>query len=207
MLKTRLCYSENMKSTFSNTIEKWLRSESPKTIESLEQVVVEKSFAIVILLLMFLPALPIPTAAHLLELITMLLSFEMIVGRRTIWLPSSLRQKSLGEKTIKKALPFIVQRIRWFEHYSRRRFAAAMNSRRTAQLSGVILFLFAFFAFASLPFSGLDTLPALGAVILCLALLLEDVVLYAIGVVLGSAGVALVISTGFALVSAFKHIF
>jgi hypothetical protein len=193
--------------SFSSTLETWLKSDTPKTIASLELVVVEKSFALVILLLMFLPALPIPTAAHLLELLTMFLAIEMMIGRRSIWLPKAIRQKSLGEKTVKKALPFVVRRIKWFEKYSRSRFSGVMNDKYIARLSGALLFIFALCAFASIPFSGLDTLPALGAVVLCLGLLLEDTLLYVTGIVLGSAGAALVISTGFALTAAFRHFF
>ena len=48
-----------------------------------------KAFAVTILLLMFLPALPLPTGGvtHVFEVITILLAGQMVLGRRTIWLP------------------------------------------------------------------------------------------------------------------------
>jgi len=40
---------------FSDELEEWLRSDQPKTIGALEDVFKEKTFAVAILLLMFLP--------------------------------------------------------------------------------------------------------------------------------------------------------
>src|SRR4051812_2780033 len=96
---------------FSTQLEAWLSSNKPKTIGSLTEVFAERSFAIVVLILMFFPALPIPSAAHPLELITMLLALEMIAGRRTLWLPKSVMKRDLGERAIKKAIPFMIRRI------------------------------------------------------------------------------------------------
>jgi hypothetical protein len=55
-------------------------------------------------------------------------------------------------------------------------------------------------AFLAPPFSGLDTLPALGVVVLALGVLLQDMAVVAGGVVLGVVGIALEISLGAALV-------
>jgi hypothetical protein len=51
-------------------------------------------------------------------------------------------------------------------------------------------------AFLAPPFSGLDTLPALGVVVLSLGVMLEDAVVAAIGLVIGAAGVGLVLAVG-----------
>jgi hypothetical protein len=56
-------------------------------------------------------------------------------------------------------------------------------------------------AFLAPPFSGLDTLPALGVVVLSLALLLEDAVLVFAAVLMGAAGVALEVVLGEAAVN------
>ncbi len=46
-------------------------------------------------------------------------------------------------------------------------------------------------AFLAPPFSGLDTLPSLGVVLLSLGVLLQDFAIVLVAVVLGSAGVVL----------------
>ena len=56
-------------------------------------------------------------------------------------------------------------------------------------------------AFLAPPFSGLDTLPALGVVLLSLAVLLEDAALVLVSLVTGAAGVALEIVLGTAAVN------
>jgi hypothetical protein len=51
-------------------------------------------------------------------------------------------------------------------------------------------------AFVAPPFSGLDTLPSLGVVVLALGLLLHDVVVTIVGIVVGLAGVGLLFVLG-----------
>jgi hypothetical protein len=51
-------------------------------------------------------------------------------------------------------------------------------------------------AFLAPPFSGLDTVPALGVVVLALAVLLEDTALAFAGLVIGAVGVGLVVALG-----------
>jgi hypothetical protein len=53
------------------------------------------------------------------------------------------------------------------------------------------------------PFSGLDTVPSMGAIAVALSIILEDVVVLAIGIVLGVAGVLLIITLGAAAVHLF----
>jgi hypothetical protein len=48
------------------------------------------------------------------------------------------------------------------------------------------------------PFSGLDTLPSLGVVLLSLGVLLEDFVVVVLALVVGAAGIVLVLVLGHA---------
>ena len=50
------------------------------------------------------------------------------------------------------------------------------------------------------PFSGLDTLPALGAVVVSLSIILEDVVVLAIGALIGTGGAVIILTLGLAVV-------
>ena len=68
------------------------------------------------------------------------------------------------------------------------------------RLIGLVLMAFAIAAALAPPFSGLDTLPALGAVVVCLSIVLRDVVLLGIGIVLGALGIALILTLGTAVV-------
>jgi hypothetical protein len=57
------------------------------------------------------------------------------------------------------------------------------------------------------PFSGLDTLPALGAVVVALAIILEDAVFLGIGLLIGTGGIVLIVSIGAALARILKGLF
>jgi hypothetical protein len=194
---------------FSDELEAWLRSDREKTIGSLGEVFEARAFAVTILLLMFLPALPIPTGGitHVFELVTLLLAMQMIVGRETIWLPERFRRRPLGAAVTGKAIPFILRRIRWFERHSNGRLARLFEYRWWNRICGFAIIVFTLGAALAPPFSGLDTLPALGVVAICLAIILQDIVVFAIGGVLGVAGIALIITLGAAAARLFEHLF
>lgn len=185
-------------SVFSDQLEEWLNSNNKKTFNGLMTVFAERSFAITILLLMSVPALPLPTGGvtHLFEIIVMLLSLEMIVGRRTIWLPKRWLHIRLGETLQGKAIPFIIKRVRWFERFSRPRLKYVIDHGIFTRLAGIIILIFSVFAFIAPPFSFLDTLPALGAVVVALSLILSDIVMFLLGTLIGSIGLTLVITLG-----------
>src|SRR3954466_13547929 len=109
---------------FSTQLEDWLQGDGPKSLGALSEVFAEKSFAVTILLLMFVPALPIPTGGitHVFEVVTVLLAIELVIGLRTIWLPRRLRDRELGKVMTGKAVPFVVKRVRFFEKHSKPRF-------------------------------------------------------------------------------------
>ena len=73
------------------------------------------------------------------------------------------------------------------------------------RLLGLELMVFAIAAAVAPPFSGLDTLPSLGAVAVCLAIILEDVLVLAIGTAIGLVGIALIVTIGAALFKGFEH--
>jgi hypothetical protein len=63
-----------------------------------------------------------------------------------------------------------------------------------------VVLVFSLGAFLAPPFTGLDTLPALGVVIISLGVLLEDVRLGIAGTVIGALGIVLAIVLGKAAV-------
>ncbi|MEK7059415.1 MAG: exopolysaccharide biosynthesis protein [Patescibacteria group bacterium] len=194
---------------FSEILHAWLKSNEDKTLGGLSAVFAEKSFAIIFLLLMALPALPIPTGGitHVTELIAMLVCLELIVGRRVIWLPKKWLEVDVGKVLSAKAIGRLIAVIRWFEKFSRRRLGGLLTLRPVLSLIGLVVLLFTVAAFVAPPFSGLDTLPALGVVIISLALILEDMAFLVAGVLIGCTGIALEISAGAALYSGFTHLF
>ena len=190
-----------MDGPFSDQLECWLRSDSTKTLGALSEMFAEKSFAATIVLLMFVPALPLPTGgvSHLFELIAVVLAAQMVVGRRTIWLPDSWQRRELGGATTEKAIPFMIRWIRRVERFSRPRGALAVRAGLDAAACRSAGDGFAVGAAIAPPFSGFDTLPAMGAVAVALAIILEDMVVLEIGAVFGTGGIILIVTVGAAI--------
>jgi hypothetical protein len=182
----------------SDQLEGWLGGDGPKSIGSLIELFGERSFAIVFVLLMAIPALPLPTAGatHVLEVITMLLALELIVGRRTIWLPARARRRRLAGTSSEKFTGVLLRRIRWFERYSRPRLGRVFSHRLAGSAFGLLVLALSVVAFVAPPFSGLDTLPSLGVVVLSLGVLMTDLVMAGVGVAIGAVGTVLVIGLG-----------
>jgi hypothetical protein len=194
---------------FSNELDEWLQSDEPKTLGALNDVFDERSFAVAIMLLMFPSALPIPTGGvtHVLEVVTLLLALQLILGRDEIWLPKRWRTRELGPAITGKAIPFVVRRVRWFERFSRHRLEGLFDQRWFLRVLGAVITLFTLGALLAPPFSGLDTLPSLGVVIIALAIVLRDVAFVVAGAVIGIGGIALILALGRAAARLFSSWF
>jgi hypothetical protein len=183
---------------FSDEIAGWLRAEGRKTLGGLGAVFAERAFAVTVLLLMFVPALPLPTGgiSHAFEIIAVLIAGQMVIGRDSVWLPRRWENKALGPLVTEKAIPFMTKWIRRFERLSRRRGGRLLELKLAQRIIGVLLIAMAITALLAPPFSGLDTLPAAGAVIVCLGFILRDVLIVAIGTVVGAAGAVIIVTVG-----------
>jgi len=186
-------------------LEEWFESDRKKTVGDLLDTFGPRSFAILFIVLMALPALPLPTGAvsHVLEILTMLLALELIIGRTEVWIPNRFHDRELKALSNPKFRNTLLKRIRWFEKFSKPRMAGLLEHRLTGVAFGAAVFGFALTAFLAPPFSGLDTLPALGAVVLSLGVLLGDIVIAGIGLGIGAIGVAVVIGLGKAITKLF----
>jgi hypothetical protein len=199
----------NSDEKFSDELERWLESDGPKSLGALGEVFAEKSFAVAIVILMLASATPVPTAgiALVFQIMACVLAAQMVVGRQTIWLPARWRQRELGGLTTGKAIPFIVRRVRWFEKHSRPRWRGLFHQRLFIRVVGLVLIAFAFTSSLAPPLTGLEILPAMGAVVVALAIILEDIVVFAIGVVIGTGGIVIFVLVGAALIRVIQRLF
>jgi hypothetical protein len=188
--------------TIGDQLDRWLTGEGGKTLGSLVEAFGEKSFAILFVLLLGVPALPLPTggATHVFEVIAALIALELIAGRDEVWLPQRWRGLSMGGEKQQRFLGSLTRFVRRLERFSRPRLAFLFGHRVSDIAFGLVVIGGAAAAFVAPPFSGLDTLPALGVVVLSLAVLFEDVVVAGAGLVLLIAGVVLEIVLGAAAV-------
>jgi hypothetical protein len=193
----------------SDELEEWLDGEEPKTLGGLIDVFGERSFAIIFVLLMALPALPLPTggATHVLEVITALLALELVAGRREIWLPQRWKRFELATPARRKIITALLKRIRQLERISRPRGRWLFGHRLSGIVFGLVVLALTITAFFAPPFSGLDTLPSIGVVVLAVGVLLTDYVLAIAGFVVGALGIVAVIGFGSLIAKAIKSVF
>ncbi|MEK7621225.1 MAG: exopolysaccharide biosynthesis protein [Patescibacteria group bacterium] len=197
------------KQSFSNTLGNWLASKQKKTIGSMLDIFDEKSFAFIFLVLMIFPATPIPTGGivHVFEVIVMLVALQLLIGRQDLWLPRRLQRIELSRSTREKVLPFLLRRVQFFERFARPRLSKTMRQKWFRMQLGLTVTLLAAGAFFAPPFTGLDTLPSMGVVLIAIGIILDDVLLVGAGYIVGYAGIALAIFLGAGIITAIGTLF
>jgi hypothetical protein len=182
----------------------WLADAPEKTVGGLIELFQEKSFALLFILLLGVPALPLPTggATHVFEIVAMLLALQLIAGRDSIWLPKRWCRLELAGERQQRFLGVLLRVIRRLERVSRPRGRILFEHRATNVVFGLLVLAGCLGAFLAPPFTGLDTLPSLGVVLLSLGVVLEDILLVIVAVAIGVAGVVLEILLGSAVVNA-----
>src|SRR3954447_10579747 len=86
------------------------------------------------------------------------------------------------------------------------RASRLFEHRVTRSVFGALVFGLTLSAFLAPPFSGLDTLPSLGVVVIGLGVLLRDLVLALLGALLGGIGVATILALGNLVLETAKHL-
>jgi hypothetical protein len=197
-----------MPGNVSDELERWLTSDGEKTLGSLIQLFEEKSFAILFVVLLGVPALPLPTggATHVFEIIAMLLALELIAGREEIWLPRRWRELELAGEKQQRFIAALMRMIRWLERFSRPRLRFLFDHRVSNIVFGLLVIGGSVAAFVAPPFTGLDTLPALGVVLLSLGVLLEDFIVVVVALLVGAAGVVLELVLGSAAIGGIEKL-
>jgi hypothetical protein len=195
--------------SLSDALDRWLRGTGEKTLGGLIELFGEKSFAVLFVFLLGVPALPLPTggATHVFEVIAMLLALQLIAGRDEIWLPERWRSRELAGPRQQRFLDGLMRMIRRLEKISKPRLRVLFNHRLSNVVFGLLVISGSAAAFLAPPFSGLDTLPALAVVLVSLGILLEDVAVVIVGLAVGIAGIALEILLGKAAVDAIGDLF
>jgi hypothetical protein len=193
----------------SHELERWLQSDGDKTLGSLVALFEQKSFAILFVLLLGVPALPLPTggATHVFEIIAVLLAAQLIAGRTEIWLPQRWRGLELAGARQQRFIAALMRMIRRLERVSRPRLRFLFDHRLSNIVFGLLVIAGCAGAFFAPPFTGLDTLPALGVVLLSLGVLLEDFLVVIVAVVIGIAGVVLEVVLGSAAINGLEKLF
>jgi hypothetical protein len=198
----------NPDAAVSDQLETWLRGDGEHTLGGLIGVFEEKSFALLFILLLGVSALPLPTggATHVFDIVAVLVAGQLVIGRDQIWVPKRWRSLGLGGSKQQRFINGLLRLIRFLERFSKPRMTYLFDHRASNSVFGLVVIAFTAGAFFAPPFSGLDTLPALGVVLVSVGVLLEDIAVVLLGVAVGVAGIALEIVLGKAAAGGIKKL-
>jgi hypothetical protein len=193
----------------SDELERWLTAEGDKTLGTLVDTFGERSFAILFVLLLGVPALPLPTggATHVFEVIAALIALELIVGRHQVWLPERWRGRELAGDRQQRFIASLMRLIRRLERISKPRLVFVFHHRFSDVVFGLLVIAGSAGAFFAPPFTGLDTLPALAVVLISLGVLLRDFLVVGVGLLIGVAGIVLEVVLGAAAIHGLRSLF
>jgi hypothetical protein len=188
----------------SDELQRWLGGDGQKNVGTLIELFGRRSFAILFVVLLGVPALPLPTggATHVFEIIAVLLALELLAGRREIWLPERWRKLELAGEKRQRFITALLKLVRRLERLSRPRLRRLFGHRASDVVFALLVIAGSLGAFLAPPFTGLDTLPALSVVLLSLGVLLEDFLIVVVALAVGVAGIALDLVLGGAAINA-----
>jgi hypothetical protein len=163
-----------------------------------------RSFAVLLVILLAPSALPVPTGGvtHILEIAAMLIALQLTIGMREIWLPKKWRAHQVN--TQGKFLRALIGFVRRVDRVAKPRMSYLFGSRFSHIVFGAVVIVGVLGAFVAPPFSGLDTLPSLGVVLVSLSMLFRDVIIAAVGIVVLTAGIVLEVVLGRAALGALQ---
>src|SRR5204863_9349495 len=126
-----------------------------------------------------------------------LVALQLVAGRDKLWLPDRWCKVELGTGGGRtRFIRGLMKAIRWIERFSRPRLRFVFDHRASNAVFGLLVIAGSLGAFLAPPFTGLDTLPSLGIVLVSLGVLLEDFAIVVLALIVGSAGILLELVLG-----------
>jgi hypothetical protein len=144
--------------------------------------------------LMFVFAVPnvLPTppgTSAILGLPLVILTFQVMMGRQSLWLPETVRKRTISRNLLQSFVAKMLPVMAKLERILRPRFGLIVASNAAERVIGLVTFPLALVLFLPIPFGNI--LPAAAVSCIALGLAERDGLAVAMGYVLGLASVAL----------------
>jgi hypothetical protein len=140
------------------------------------------------------------------DVIAVIVAAQLVIGRDSIWIPKRWRGVKLGGGKQQRFIDGLLKMIRFLERFSKPRLRFLFDHRLSNSVFGLVVIVFTAGAFFAPPFSGLDTLPALGVLLVSLGVLLEDIAIVILGLAVGVGGILLEVVLGKAAAGGIKKL-
>ncbi|MCS7273589.1 MAG: exopolysaccharide biosynthesis protein [Fimbriimonadales bacterium] len=131
----------------------------------------------------FIPVLP-PGTSGVLGVLMILVALQMLLGMKQPWFPQRWRQKVLSPKTVQALQTHGVALLRKFEKVSHPRGRRFIRNGTILRLSAIVVILLALVLSSPMPF--MNTLPALGVLLIGIGLANHDIYFLGAGWLIGA---------------------
>ncbi|GAA4523789.1 exopolysaccharide biosynthesis protein [Chelativorans composti] len=181
-------YKTNKPRRLSTIVEELsARAIGPVSVQQIRDALGDRSFSTLLLFFAALNLLPLPPGTTLvLGLPLMLISMQMITGKRAVWLPRFLLTKSLTAEQFRKLAEKMLPRLRQLEEIVRPRYWPFSNPKTAERVIGIVALVLGTLVTLPIPFG--NWFPALACALLGIALSERD------GLMLIAAGITILIS-------------
>jgi hypothetical protein len=170
----------------SQELQRYFFEEDRGETVSLAQVIAlaeEKVFGVVLLLLAFPSALPLPAIGYSVPfgIAIFLVSMQLVIGRKEMWLPLSWQRKTIKTEKVQGILTMGLPWLRKVEAIAHPRFPIMCQTQLGRTIMGLTICLMAISMACPIP--GTNTLPAMGVFLIAFGLQEDDGLISATGVI------------------------
>lgn len=181
------------KPSFSEIVRS-LEFRDDTSIGSLADTLGERAFGVLMLIFAIPGIFPAPPGVSaIFGLPLVLLTFQMLIGRRCLWLPASLRKRSISKSWIDRLLTRSLPIIDWLERVLHTRLPMLVGSEYAWRGIGLVSFPLAVIVLLPIPLA--NSLPSAAIALIAAGLVEED----GLAVLLGWLSAVLTIVTLVAL--------
>ncbi|MGB0920255.1 MAG: exopolysaccharide biosynthesis protein [Alphaproteobacteria bacterium] len=185
---------EDLHAATSDLLQEFGRSGEAVSIGQMVDALGERAFGVLLVIL----ALPVAIPAlygipQIVSVPMLLLSAQIALGRRALWLPESVLRREIGAETFASLVKRTTPLLRWFEKVAHPRLSFLTHGI-FAQLAGLLMAGYCISILIPLP--GTNTVPGIGVGIAALGLIERDGLLTFVGLLIGAVWVALLAVLG-----------
>ena len=176
--------SELLSNIYNNNVEDDIK------VGTLLKSVDSGGFALLNLIFALILMIPTPPPiAIICGLIIMFFSFQMIIGRKEVWLPKIITEKSIKRATIAIIVDKSLIYLYKLEGFTRRRFTF-INNPITDILIGAFIFILAGITLTPILFA--NTIPGVAIILMSFGMINKDGLMVIIGILVGIFGIFVV---------------
>ena len=176
-------------------------SSQDTTIGELADSLGERAFGALMFIFAVPNAIPMPPGTSaILGLPLVILTWQVLMGRQTLWLPRMVRQRRISKEMLHTFVTKVTPVMAKLERVLKPRLGIVVTSDLAERLIGLVAFPLALILFLPIPFGNIP--PALAIACLALGLAERDGLAVLVGYVFSAASVAILAAVSSALYAA-----